>query len=232
MASWDPWDKMGNRLSGASKYQAWSQREQLFLVCRWTGLDSSPNFYVKIHGKKWHAGSSWENAGWAWVMSLSSFSVSTTCRGVCLQVLEITLNIWYPKPSFLIHMPLLCALGSVELSKLMAGGRRQSTQRGSLNYANITWKALAHSETMSIKNFLPLMKSLKFLFQNSLGIGVFRCPIVENFRNKWNLLLRATNAFLSMKIAMHFPVANIYEHLGQEEILFPAWFWSFREVAY
>lgn len=75
-------------------------------------------------------------------MSLSSFSLSTTCRDVCLQVLEITLNIWYPKPSFLTHMPLLCALGSVEISKLMAGGRRQSTQGASLNYANITFEGL------------------------------------------------------------------------------------------
>lgn len=77
--------------------------------------------------------------GWARVMSLSSLHVSAIHRGVCLQVLGVTLSIQYPKLSFLVHKPLsLCSAvsspllsgrasrsedlpNSIEMSKLMAG---------------------------------------------------------------------------------------------------------------
>lgn len=85
-------------------------------------------------------------------MSLSSFHVSTTHRDVGLQVREVTLSIWWPEPSLVTHMPLsLCSVGlpellrfprSVEMSKLLAGGRGQSTRRGPLNYANIAFEGL------------------------------------------------------------------------------------------
>lgn len=110
VASWDPWDKMGNRWAGVSKYRAWLRREQLLLVCRWIGFSSSWNGYVKILRKKGRARRCWENAGWTRVMSLSSFHVSTTHRDVCLQVLEVTLSIWCPELSFVTPMPLsLCS---------------------------------------------------------------------------------------------------------------------------
>lgn len=112
-------------------------------------------------------------------MSLSSFHVSTTHRDVCLQVLEVSLSIWCPEPSFITHMPLsLCSVGlpellqfpcSVEMSKLLAGGRGQSTQRGPLNYANIAFEGLGSFRDYVNKEISTINEKSKISVAKILG---------------------------------------------------------------
>lgn len=69
---------------------------------------------------------------------------------------------------------------SVDMSKLTAGGRRQSTQRGSISYSNIAFESVLDYFN---KKFLSQIKTTTFA-SNSTDLGVFTCLILNNFKNK------------------------------------------------
>lgn len=66
----------------------------------------------------------------------------------------------------------------------MAGRRRQAILRGSLNYSNIAFEGPGSFLDYISKEIPIINENSKISVSNPSGSGVFKCLILEDFRNK------------------------------------------------